>query len=272
MTDEVRFALLLILNLAAILLAAWLAGRYAAHRVGKLLEAERRRAEAARRQAQAEILAGLPPVPPELEQMAEVERWVLVARNLQLLLVSLGTLVRIGLRADESGRRGVLTEIDRSLKHLGRLENKWLNASLPVIAYVRQLDPAKGKGRNQSLEAWITRLNRMHVQAAQSLRRAASLCDPDQGEEYGDNLANAYLHEADRAAADMAGLVASALDRIEYLRKQWPEQQAQRVAAAVADRVSDALEGEEGNTVPTDVSASPEPTVNLVTSAGRAAR
>jgi hypothetical protein len=234
MTEEVRFALQLGLNLAAVLLAGWLAGRYAARQVQKILEAERRRAQAARQQVQAEVVANLPPIPPELEQMLEIERWVLAARDLQLLLTSLCTLIRIGLRADETGRRGVLTEIDRSLQFMGRQENKWLNASLPVVAYVRHLDPAKGKSPEQSLETWVSRLNRAHVQAAQSLRRAASLCDPDQNEEYGNTLANVYLTEADRATSDMAGVIASTLDRVAYLQKQLPELQAQQVAAAVA--------------------------------------
>ncbi len=234
MTEEVRFALQLGLNLAAVLLAGWLAGRYAARQVQKILEAERRRAQAARQQVQAEVVANLPPIPPELEQMVEIERWVLAARDLQLLLTSLCTLIRIGLRADETGRRGVLTEIDRSLQFMGRQENKWLNASLPVVAYVRHLDPAKGKSPEQSLETWVSRLNRAHVQAAQSLRRAASLCHPDQDEEYGNTLANVYLTEADRATSDMAGVIASTLDRVAYLQKQLPELQAQQVAAAVA--------------------------------------
>lgn len=236
MTEEVRFALQLGLNLAAVLLAGWLAGRYAAHQVQKILEAERRRAEAAHRKVQAEVVANLPPIPPELEQTVEIERWVLAARDLQLLLTSLCTLIRIGLRADEATRRGVLTEIDRSLKFMGRQENKWLNASLPVVAYVRHLDPAKGKSPEQSLETWVSRLNRAHVQAAQCLRRAASLCDPDQDEEYGSTLANVYLTEADRATSDMAGVIASTLDRVAYLQKQLPERQAQQVAAAVAER------------------------------------
>ena len=48
MTEEVRFALQLGLNLAAVLLAGWLAGRYAARRIQKVLEVERQGAEEAR--------------------------------------------------------------------------------------------------------------------------------------------------------------------------------------------------------------------------------
>ncbi|MEJ2556589.1 MAG: hypothetical protein P8186_10235 [Anaerolineae bacterium] len=275
MTEEVRFALQLGLNLAAVLLAGWLAGRYAARQVQKILEAERQRAQAARRQIQAEVVANLPPIPPELEQMVEIERWVLAARDLQLLLTSLCTLIRIGLRADETGRRGVLAEIDRSLQFMGRQENKWLNASLPVVAYVRHLDPAKGKTPEQSLETWVSRLNRAHVQAAQSLRRAASLCDPDQDEEYGNTLANVYLTEADRATSDMAGVVTSTLDRVAYLRKQLPELQAQQVAAAVtgpsmghsqfpAEDDEDKLKG--------TLSSSSDPHVDVATSESHMAR
>jgi hypothetical protein len=275
MTEEVRFALQLGLNLAAVLLAGWLAGRYAARQVQKTLEAERRRAQAARQQIQAEVVANLPPIPPELEQMVEIERWVLAARDLQLLLTSLCTLIRIGLRADETGRRGVLTEIDRSLQFMGRQENKWLNASLPVVAYVRHLDPAKGKSPEQSLETWVSRLNRAHVQAAQSLRRAASLCDPDQDEEYGSTLANVYLTEADRATSDMAGVIASTLDRVAYRRKQLPELQAQQVAAAVAgpsigDSQFPAEDDEDKLKDPPGVSSDPH--VNVATSTNHTAR
>lgn len=233
MTDEVRFALQLSLNVVAVLLAGWLAGRYAAHRVQRILEAERQRAEEARRQLQAR----LPSVSPELEQIAEVERWVLAARELQLVLTSLSTLVRVCLRTDDVTRRGVLTEMDRSLKFLGRQENKWLNASLSVITCVRQVDPTAGKAYDQSLETWISRLNRAHLQAAQSLRRAASLCDPEGNEGYSDTLTNAYLNEADQATADMSGIIASALDRVAYLKKQLPERQAQQTATAVDERL-----------------------------------
>jgi hypothetical protein len=35
---------------------------------------------------------------------------------------------------------------------LGRQEKKWFDPSLQIIAYVRQLDPAKGKAGHQTLE------------------------------------------------------------------------------------------------------------------------
>jgi hypothetical protein len=254
MTDEVRFALLLALNLTAILLAGWLAGRYAVRRMQRLLESEWRRAEEARRQAQAEVLATLPPIPPELEQINEIEHWVLAARDLQILLASLCALVRVDLGSDEKSRCGVSSEIDRSLKYLGRLENKWLNASLPVVAYVRQLDPARGKARDESLETWLSRLNRLHVQATQSLRRAVSLCDSRRDGQYGDHLVNTYLSEADRATTDIAGVIASALDRVAYLQKQLPERQAQQIMTAVESQVAS------------------DPAINLATLASRATR
>jgi hypothetical protein len=238
MTDEIRLALVLVLNLTAILLAGWLAGRYATRRVQRLLESERQRAEESRRRAQAEVMAALPPIPPEIEQLAEIERWVLTARDLQILLASLCTLIRINLGSDEKSRRGVSVELDRSLKYLGRLENKWLNASLPVVAYVRQLDPAKGKARDETLEAWLSRLNRLHVQAAQSLRRAASLCSSNNGELHGDSLIDAFLSEADRATTDLSGVIASALDRVSGLKGRLPERQAEQVVVAVESRVS----------------------------------
>jgi hypothetical protein len=277
MTDELRLTLLIALNLATILLTGYLAGRYAARQIQKLLEAEWQRTEEARRQAQAEVMASLPSVPPELEQMVEMERWVLTARDLQHLLASLGMLVRVGLRADESSRRGVLAELDRSLKFFGRLEGKWLDSSLPVVSYARQLDPAKGKARDQSLETWISRLSRAHVQATQSLRRAASLCNPGD-EEYSDVLANTYLGEADRAAADMASVIASALDRVAYLKKQLPERQAQQVAAEVAERMGGTLEvlegGEvsEGDGIKSEVEVSSALAVDLAEPANRVAR
>lgn len=271
MTDEVRLTLLLALNLATILLTAWLAGRYAARQIQRLLEAEWQRIEEARWQAQAEVMESLPPIPPELEQMVETERWVLIARDLQHLLASLGTLIRVGLRADESSRRGVLAEIDRSLKFFGRLESKWLDTSLPVMTYVRQLDPAKGKARDQSLEAWISRLSRTHVQATQSLRRAASLCNPSD-QEYSDVLANTYLGEADRAAADMAGVIVSALDRVAYLKQQLPERQVQQVATAIAERLSDTRQVPPGDEKKSDVEASSALAVDLVEPAHRVAR
>lgn len=268
MTDEARFALQLALNLAAVLLAGWLAGRYAARQVRKVLEVERQRAEEARRQAQADVVASLPPIPPELEHMVEVERWVLNARDLHLLLASLGTLIRIRLRADEATKASVLAEIDRSLKSLVRQENRWLSASLPVVAYVRQLDPAKGKVPDQSLESWISRLSQAYVQAAQSLRRAATLCDADGHQAYGETLANTYLTEADQATTNMTSVISSALDRIAYLRQQLPEHQARQIVAAVAERSENSLdilnEESQGNSSP-----GAQQDVTLKTSASR---
>ncbi len=273
MTEEVRFALQLGLNVAAVLLAGWLAGRYAARRIQKVLEVERQRAEQARRQAQAEIMASLPPIPPELEQMVEIERWVLAARDLQLLLTSLGTLTRIKLRADRSTQTGVSAEVDRSLKFLGRQENKWLNASLSIIAYVRQIDPAKGKDRDQSLESWVSRLNQAYMHAVQSLRRAVHMCDPDDGNgTYGDTMINAYLAEADQTTADMASMIASALDRVVYLKKQLPEHQAQQIATAVAERLGSDGEIPEENEMNGDAGKSAEPAVSPVASTGGVVR
>jgi hypothetical protein len=271
MTDEVRFALQLGLNLVAVLLAGWLAGRYAARQVRKALEAERQRNEAARRQAQAEIMAGLPPIPPELEQIVEIEHWLLSAHDLHLLLISLGTLIRIRLRADENTQRSVLAEIDRSLKFLGRQENKWLSASLPVVAYVRQLDPAKGKAQDQSLETWTSRINQAYVQAVQSLRRAASLCDVDSSQASSDTLANTYLGEADQATANMASVVACALDRVVYLKRQLPEYQGQQIAEAIAEHLQsdrDVLEEE----IESDASTPTDLAVTMQTPANRTAR
>jgi hypothetical protein len=167
----------------------------------------------------------------------------------------------------------MLTEIGRSLKSLGRQENKWLDASLPVVAYIRQLDPAKGKTRDHSLEAWTSRLNQAYVQAAQSLRRAASLCDSDgHDESYGDTMASSYLAEADQAAANMFSMIASALDRVAYLKQGLPERQAQRIAAAVAERPRDAHEIPEEDAKKDDAVHPVDPTVSLATSASRAAR
>ena len=273
MTDELRFALQLSLNLIAVLLAGWLAGYYATRRVQKVLEVERRRAEEARRQAQADVVASLPPIPPEVEQLIEIERWILGARDLQILLTSLCTLIRIRLGAGESNQHGVLGEIDHSLKFLGRQENKWLNDSLAVVADARQLDPAEGKTRDQSLETWLSRLNQAYVRAAQSVRRAAYLCAPDNDEAYGDTMANAYLTEADRAAANMASLIASTLDRVAYIKQQLPEQQLQQVAAAIAELAPDGcepLEAEAKNK--NSVAESADPATKLTTSAGNAAR
>jgi hypothetical protein len=239
MTDEVRFALQLGLNLLAILVAGWLAGHYAARRMQKVLEAERKRDKQARQQARAEVMADMPPIPPEVEQLIEVERWVLTARDLQILLTSLCTLVRIRLGADPSTQRGVSSEINRSLKSLGRQENKWLDDSLAVVAYVRQLDPAKGKALDQTLETCISRLNHVYLQAAQSGRRAASLCEADDDQKYGDAMANAYLTEADQAAAKMASTIASALDRVAYIKEQLRGHQAQQITAAAAERTPD---------------------------------
>lgn len=242
MTDEAQFALQLSLNLIAVLLAGWLAGRYAARRVQQVIEAERKRAEEAQQQVQAEVKANLPPIPLDLEQLVEVERWVLTARDLQILLTSICTLIRIRLGADETTQLGVSTEIDQSLKYLGRQENKWLNNSLPVVAYVRQIDPAKRKRQDQSLETWVSRINQAYVQTSQSLRRAASLVGPDADEAYDASMANAYLTEADQAAANMGSMIACAIDRAAYVRQQLPERQAQRIAAVVAERTSDAQE------------------------------
>lgn len=245
MTDEVRFVLQLGLNLAAVLLAVWLAVRYTTRRLQDILDAERQQGEEARRQAQAEVMANLPPIPPELEQMAEIERWLLAARDLQLLLNSTCTLVRIRLRADESTQRDVFAEIDRSLKFLGRQEKKWLDFSLPVTAYARELDPAKGKTHDQTMEDLTSGLNQAYVQATQSLRRAAWLCDPSDAEAFSDNLANAYLTEADQATSNMASVIASALDRLAYVKQQLPNHQAQQIAAAIAPRSNGAQEIDE---------------------------
>lgn len=239
MTDEVRFALHLGFSLIAILIAGWLAGRIAVHRVQKVLAAERQCLEEKRRQAQAEAMANLPPIPPELEQMVEIERWVLTARELQQVLKSTGTLVKLALRAESSGQGAVTSEIDRSLKFLSRQENKWLNSSLSVVVNVRQLDPAKGKARNQSLETWISRLNQAYVQASQSLRRAASLCSPDALEAHADTMANAYLTEADQATSNMISLVSSALERLAYLKQQLPEHQVQQIETVVTEQAAD---------------------------------
>lgn len=242
MTDEARFALQLGLNLIAVLLAGWLAGHYVVRRMQQALEAERKRAEEAQQQAQAEVKANLPPIPLDLEQLVEIERWVLTARDLQILLTSICTLIRIRLGADGTTQLGVSTEIDQSLKYLGRQENKWLNDSLPVVAYVRQIDPAKRKRQDQSLETWVSRINQAYVQTSQSLRRAASLVGSNGDEAYDTPMANAYLTEADQAAANMGSMIASAIDRAAYVRQQLPERQAQRIAAAVAERRSDAQE------------------------------
>ena len=239
MTDEVRLVLQLSLNLAAIPLAAWLAARYAARRMQKALEIERQRAEEARRRAQAEIVASLPPIPPEVEKMVEVERWTLAARDLQLLLTSLCTLIRIRLRADAASQPSVFTEIERSLKSLSRQENKWLNASLRVTAYARQLDPAGCQTYDQSLETWISSLNQAYLQAAQSLRRAACLADPDSQEAHNDTSINTYVTEAEQASAILSSHTGSALDRLAYLKQQLPSYQAQQVAMAVAGRLSE---------------------------------
>jgi hypothetical protein len=243
MTDEARFALQLGLNLIAVLLAGWLAGHYAARRIQQVFEAERKCAKEMRRQAQAEVRANLLPILPDLEQLVEVERWVLTARDLQILLTSICTLVRIRLGADKAIQLGVSTEIDQSLKYLGRQENKWLNDSLPVVAFVRQIDPAKRKTQDQSLETWVSRINQAYVRSAQSLRRAASLCgsDDDNGV-YDASMANAYLTEADQAVANMGSMIASGIDRAAYVRQQLSERQAQQISAAVAERGPDAPE------------------------------
>jgi hypothetical protein len=203
--------------------------------------------------------------------MVDVERWLLSARDLHLLLTSLGTLLRIRLRADEATQRSVLAEIDRSLKFLGRQENKWLSASLAVVAYVRELDPAKGKVQDQSLETWTSRLNQAYVQAAQSVRRAASLCDANGSQAHSDTLANTYLSEADQATANMASLTASALDRVAHLKQQLPDYQAQHIAAAVAEHLEtswDFLEEE----IQGDASPPPDPAATLKVPISRSTR
>jgi hypothetical protein len=237
MSDELKFVVQLGLNLAAILVAAWLAARFTTRQVRKVLEAERQAGEASRCRAQAQLMTGLPSIPPQLEQMVEIERWLLNARDLQLHLTSLNTLVRIRLRADETTRQGVFTEVDRSLKFLGRQEKKWFDPSLQIIAYVRQLDPAKGKAGHQTLEHWMSRLNQVYVQAAQSLRRAVSLCETDGLEPFSATLVNSYLTEAEQSTSDMMGTIASALDRLAYLKQQSPDYQAQQITAASFGRM-----------------------------------
>jgi hypothetical protein len=261
MTDEVRFALHLGLSLIAILIAGWLAGRIAVRRVQKVLAAERQRLEETRRQAQAEVMANLPSVPAELEHLVEIERWVLTARELQQSLKSTGILIKLALRAEGSNQQGISTEIDRSLKFLSRQENKWLGSSLSVVAHVRQLDPAKGKARNQSLETWISRLNQAYVQASQSLRRAASLCSPDAIEAHADTMAKAYLAEADQAASNMISMVASAFERLAHLKQQLPEHQARQIEIVAAEQATDSdtifeeMDLTEGTVDPIDPSA-----------------
>jgi hypothetical protein len=258
MTDEARFALQLGLNLMAILLTSWLAGRYAANRMRKVLRAEWQRAQEARQQAMVEVSRHFPPIPPEYEQMVDIERWALTARDLQILLASLGTLIRIRLRAESTDQHGVSTEIDRSLRLLRQQETRWLNDSLPVVAYAHQLDPAKGKARDQTLETWLSRLNQAYMQAVQSLRRAACLCNSDDHELTVDTMANAYLTEADRATADLSSMVASALDRVAYLKQQLPEHQAQQITAAVAEQDA-VFEIVEENVSSQNVGADPPP-------------
>jgi hypothetical protein len=236
MPDELKFIVQLGFNLAAILIAAWLAARFTARQVQKVLEAERQTGEELRRQAQAELLARLSSMPPELEQMVEIERWLLAARDLHLQLTSLNTLVRIRLRADETTGQGVLTEVDRSLKSLGRQEKKWFDPSLQIIAYVRQLDPAKGKAGHQALEYWISRLNQVYTQAAQSLRRAVSLCETDGNEPFSAALTNSCLTEAEHSTSEMTGTIASALDRLAYLKQPSPDYQVQQITAASTER------------------------------------
>ena len=222
MSDELKFIVQLGLNLATILVAAWLAARFTTRQVQKVLEAERHGGGEAPPLTQAEFMDGLPPIPPQLEQMIEIERWLLTARDLQLQLTSLNTLVRIRLRADETTRQGVFTEVDRSLKFLGRQEKKWFDPSPRIIAYVRQLDPAKGTAGHQTLEHWMSCLNQVYTQAAQSLRRAVSLCETDGTEPFSGALVNSYLTEAEQSTSEMIGTIASALDRLAYLKQQPP--------------------------------------------------
>jgi hypothetical protein len=200
------------------------------------LEAERQTGEELRRQAQAEVMARLPSTPPQSEQLVEIERWLLTARDLQLHLTSLTTLVRIRLRADETTGQDVFTEVDRSLRFLGRQEKKWFDPSLQLIAYVRQLDPAKGKAGQQALEYWMSRLNQVYTQAAQSLRRAVSLCETDGNEPFSAALANSYLTEAEQSTSEMTNTIASALDRLAYLKQQSPDYQAQQITVASTER------------------------------------
>jgi hypothetical protein len=222
MSDELKFIVQLGLNLATILAAAWLTARFTTRQVQKVLEAERQAGNEERRRAQAEPKNGLPPIPPQFE------RWLLTARDLQLQLTSLNTLVRIRLRANEPTCQGVFTEVDRSLKFLGRQEKKWFDPSPRIIAYVRQLDPAKGTAGHQTLEHWMSCLNQLYAQAAQSLRRAVSLCETDGTEPFSAALANSYLTEAGQSTSEMMGALASALDRLAYLKQQSPSPNAQR--------------------------------------------
>jgi hypothetical protein len=234
MIDALTFVLQLGLTLAAVLLAAWLAARWSTRRMEKLVQVERQAAEESRRQIQAELIASLPPIPPEMEQLAEIERWLLTAHDLQLLLTSLGTLIRIKLRADEPSQSVIYAEIDRSLKLLARHEKKWLNCTLPVMAYVRQLDPAVGKAAEQTLEREITRLNQAYVQAAQSLRRAACLCEACGAEAFNAALINTYLTEGDQSAGQMSNVVGAALDRPARLKQQLPGSQVEHITATTS--------------------------------------
>jgi hypothetical protein len=228
MSDELKFIVQLGLNLTTILAAAWLAARFTTRQMQRVLEAERQVGDEVRRRAQAEFMADVPSIPPQLEQMIEIERWLLTARDLQLQLTSLNTLVRIRLRANETTRQGVFTEVDRSLKFLGRQEKKWFDPSPRIIAYIRQLDPAKGTAGHQTLEHWMSCLNQVYTQAAQSLRRAVSLCETDGTEPFSAALVNTYLTEAEQSTSEMMGAIASALDRLAYLKQQSPSPNAQR--------------------------------------------
>jgi hypothetical protein len=237
MSDEFKFILQLALNLAAIVIAVWLATNYSTRQLHKLLKAERQAAEEASRRMQAEVLANLPAIPPELEQIVETERWLLTARDLQLLLTSLGTLVRIRLRADAATQQGILSEIDRSLKFLERQEKRWLNPSLQIIAYARQLDPAQRQPYNHALEHWISYLTQTYVQAAQSLRRAASLSESDGLEVFSAAMINTYLTEAEQSSTDMISGVASALDRLTYVKQNLPNYQAQQIVDTLSQHL-----------------------------------
>jgi hypothetical protein len=93
------------------------------------------------------------------------------------------------------------------------------------------------------------------------------MCNPDDGNgSYGDTMINAYLAEADQATADMASMIASALDRIAYLKKQLPEHQAQQIAVAVAERLRGAGETSEEDGMNGDAVESAEPAASPVTS------
>jgi osmotically-inducible protein OsmY len=99
------------------------------------------------------------------------------------------------------------------------------------------------------------------------------MCDSDGGNgSYGDTMINAYLAEADQATADMASMIASALDRVVYLKKQLPEHQAQQIATAVSERLRGTGEISEEDRMNGDAGKSAEPAVSPATSASGVAR